>query len=636
MIRKTLLTALLLPLALAVPATARDLTAEKAHAAQEAEWRKNQEAIEEETKAIRQKSEEAKTCVRTVWSAASQGDLPKAIAAFRKLDVILAGLKTAYLHRARCYDETTYGITAKWDKIIADCTQVIRLDPQEASAYSMRGLSYSYKNEYGQALADCNRAIALDPKCAEAYVNRGDVWTQKGEFEKALADCNQGILLHPKFARGYLVRGIVWSDKGERDKALADWEKGLSLTPDDWRLINDIGVGLWQKAQEQDWLAAKAEAAGDLEAAKASRRKSAGLKNDAKAKWKRGIIIRPTAPDIHSNLGFAYSDANDLDSAERHLRLAVKFSSTSPRAHNNLGRVLLRRSQRLEAEASQAEAKAKTDFFEVDRVQPLRDEATMYLKDAITEFDEAVTLDPTLPEARLNLGEVYLAHHDLAKAEVHYAALVKLQSDRAKDRETSSIFSQAHHGLARIAVARQDRDQAVRELRKALELNPQNSAAVQVLATTRFQQGEYREGEKCLASLLAMLPAAGRREAAKQFGKQFEDTGKTNEAVRAGTFLGWTFATSPEPRMRDANTALELSQHVVELTKGQDPLALDTLAAAQAASGSYDDAVKTAQAGLKLANSQGNTRLAEAIARRVALYQKKSPYRSDSSGSDRP
>jgi glycosyltransferase involved in cell wall biosynthesis len=80
------------------------------------------------------------------------------------------------------------------------------------------------------------------------------------------------------------VRGLVWSDKGEHDKAPADWEKALAITPNDWKLLNNLGVGFWQRAQEQDSLAAKAEAAGDLEAAKACRQKSAALKDDAKAK----------------------------------------------------------------------------------------------------------------------------------------------------------------------------------------------------------------------------------------------------------------------------------------------------------------------------------------------------------------
>jgi len=63
---------------------------------------------------------------------------------------------------------------------------------------------------------------------------------------------------------------------------------------------------------------------------------------------------------------------------------------------------------------------------------------------------------------------------------------------------------------------------------------------------------------------------------------------------------------------------------------------LDALAAAQAASGQYEQAVETAQAAIDLANSQHNRPLAEAIARRVRFYQQEKPYRSDPSGSDRP
>ena len=57
---------------------------------------------------------------------------------------------------------------------------------------------------------------------------------------------------------------------------------------------------------------------------------SVALKNAAKEKWNRGIAIRPSAIDIHSNLGYAYSEANDLDSAEHHLSEAVRIQPNPP------------------------------------------------------------------------------------------------------------------------------------------------------------------------------------------------------------------------------------------------------------------------------------------------------------------
>ncbi|MGA2254260.1 MAG: hypothetical protein ABSG53_06315, partial [Thermoguttaceae bacterium] len=228
----------------------------------------------------------------------------------------------------------------------------------------------------------------------------------------------------------------------------------LSITPDNWNMLNNLGVKLWKKAQDEDVEAAKAEANGDLEAAKAHHERAVALKDDAKAQWNHGITARPTATDIHSNLGYAYSEANDLDAAELHLRQAIKLKAISPRPRNNLGRVLLRRSQECEAKAREAETKGKTDPVEAAKAPRLKNEAQAHLKAAVEQFEEAIKLDDTLLEARLNLGEVCLSLHDLDKAEAQYREIVRRRSDNEKDRETINNFSQACFGLARVALAR--------------------------------------------------------------------------------------------------------------------------------------------------------------------------------------
>ena len=81
---------------------------------------------------------------------------------------------------------------------------------------------------------------------------------------------------------------------------------------------------------------------------------------------------------------------------------------------------------------------------------------------------------------------------------------------------------------------------------------------------------------------------------------------------------------------------MKIAQRVVDMTKQQDPAALDTLAAAQAASGKYTLAVKTAQTAIRLAKSQGKKPLADAIAKRLLSYQQGKPYRCNPDGSDRP
>ena len=219
-------------------------------------------------------------------------------------------------------------------------------------------------------------------------------------------------------------------------------------------MLNNYGVYLWKEAQTQDAECSKAEAKGDMQTAKTCHEKSLALKARAKEQWNHGITAQPTATDIHSNLGYAYSEANELDKAEDHLKKAVALKEISARPHNNLGRVFLRRSQQLEAEARDAEVKGKTDAAMAAKVQPLKDAARNLLNEAIAQFDKAAELDHTLLEAHLNLGEVYLTLKDLDKAEAHYRTIVNLYSETEQDPETISNYSQGWYGLARVAVER--------------------------------------------------------------------------------------------------------------------------------------------------------------------------------------
>ena len=68
------------------------------------------------------------------------------------------------------------------------------------------------------------------------------------------------------------------------------------------------------------------------------------------------------------------------------------------------------------------------------------------------------------------------------------------------------------------------------------------------------------------------------------------------------------------------------------MTKQQDPLSLDMLAAAQRPAANSGQAVQTAQAAINLANSQGKKPLAAAISQRLPFYQQGKPYRCDPNG----
>ena len=63
------------------------------------------------------------------------------------------------------------------------------------------------------------------------------------------------------------------------------------------------------------------------------------------------------------------------------------------------------------------------------------------------------------------------------------------------------------------------------------------------------------------------------------------------------------------------------------MTGNNNPGAKDTLAAAHAAAGEYDQAAALAQRALKLARAANADKLADEIAKHLALYRQNKPYR---------
>jgi Tfp pilus assembly protein PilF len=62
----------------------------------------------------------------------------------------------------------------EYDRGIADLSEAIEIDPDDAGAYRMRSLAYVKEKKPTEGLADYNRAIEL----TRQKVNSGDPWFQ--------------------------------------------------------------------------------------------------------------------------------------------------------------------------------------------------------------------------------------------------------------------------------------------------------------------------------------------------------------------------------------------------------------------------------------------------------------------------
>lgn len=88
--------------------------------------------------------------------------------------------------------------------------------------------------------------------------------------------------------------------------------------------------------------------------------------------------------------------------------------------------------------------------------------------------------------------------------------------------------------------------------------------------------------------------------------------------------IAWLLATNRDPNFRNAATALEMAGKAVSLERNANHL--DTLAAAQARNGKFDEAVKTQEEALSLLTGEGRTDREEAFKRRLESYRNGKPW----------
>ena len=82
-----------------------------------------------------------------------------------------------------------------------------KLDPNNATAYVIRGVNKSKLGDDRGAIADYNKAIELDPNDATAYYNRGSAKAYLGDKKGSCLDLSKVIELDPNYEKAYdLIR----------------------------------------------------------------------------------------------------------------------------------------------------------------------------------------------------------------------------------------------------------------------------------------------------------------------------------------------------------------------------------------------------------------------------------------------
>jgi tetratricopeptide (TPR) repeat protein len=188
---------------------------------------------------------------------------------------------------------------------------------------------------------------------------------------------------------------------------------------------------------------------------------------------------------------------------------------------------------------------------------------------------------------------------------------------------------------------RKSLDSALKDYDKAVELAPAQCAWRNNRALIRIEMKDYDKALADYEEAVRLLPgyALAYRNRAGCFLKKKEYAKAINDyekALQLAPDVPYTYnlearllATCPDEKFRDGKKALEMAKKAVAMYSGVNGSFLDTLAAAHAEAGEFDEAVKAQEKAFTDPAFAREKDKAEEARKRLQLYREKKPFREE-------
>ncbi len=188
--------------------------------------------------------------------------------------------------------------------------------PDRMSTGSIPAVSRSYDqmnmDQLRQAEASTGRAYAANPKDRNTGLNYANLLMMTGKNTQALAVMQQVAIAYPSDREVLASYGKAQAAAGQLEQALNTINRAQTPDRPDWRLYSAEGAVLDQL----------------------------GRSNEARAKYRQALDLKPNDPSILSNLGMSYVLQSDPRTAETYLRSAASQPGADSRIRQNLALVV--------------------------------------------------------------------------------------------------------------------------------------------------------------------------------------------------------------------------------------------------------------------------------------------------------
>jgi predicted Zn-dependent protease len=307
----------------------------------------------------------------------------------------------------------------------------------------------------------------LEPNVAELYANLGAVYFQQGKLDAAIEALRHALRLKPSLARVKTVLAICLAESGRSAEALPGLEAGFRSSAEP-QVKRQCGLEL---------LRTYTALHRDADAVETSLALNKAYPDDSEILYQTGRIygnftyltmekLRDKAPNSVWMLqakAEAQESEKQYDLSLTSFESVLRLEPQRPGVHYRMGRVYLARFEQLHDSK--------------DRDQ------------AADQFRAELAIDPGNGNAAYELAQIQRELGNVERARQQFESLVERRPE----------FEQARVGLAGILIESQRPGEAATQLKRAIELDPNDEVAWYRLARALRMNGDQEGQKKALA-----------------------------------------------------------------------------------------------------------------------------------------
>jgi tetratricopeptide (TPR) repeat protein/peroxiredoxin len=358
-----------------------------------------------------------------------------------------------------------------------------------------------------------------------------------------------------------------------------------------------------------------------------------------------------------------FQGSNRIDEVARQYADVVKFKPDSYMAQSNLGNALAKLGRNTEAithlqKASQIKPDEAVPYFNLANIL----QGQGKISSAVEHYQKSLEIDPDYVGAHKNLAITMQRQGQFVEAKSHLQKALLIKPDDAsiylslgliakaqrnpgkaienyqRALELKPDYAEAYSNLGMVMHEQKKLEEAIKHYLKAIEVKPDYTEAKFNLANALYVQGKMDEALRYYNQVVTIMPK--HPMVLTRLGDVYRSKGEPAKAIKyyssvlelqqnfplAMNGLAWIHATHPDAKWRDGAKAVALAERCCQITQNRMVPALNTLAAAYAEMGRFEDAAKWQIMAIERTKEGNQTELEE----RLKLYETGKPYREGS------